>query len=116
MKKKTNEWYRKKCVDIAKKKAKERDDYICQKCLKKVEGANAHGSHIYNEGRYRNLATDPRNILCLCYFCHINWWHKAPLEASEWFNNKYPELAEELRIKSQKIEKINFEEMYKNLK
>ena len=106
---KSQEWYRKKCVGWAKLKAKERDNYICQKCGKKVEGANAHGSHIYNEGAHRVMAAEIENILCMCYYCHINWWHKSPVEAADWFKEKFPELAEKLRLRAQKIYPVNWE-------
>lgn len=114
-KKKSPTYWRKKCVEIAKTKAKERDNHLCQKCGKKVEGMNAHGSHIYNEGTYRSMSADVDNILCMCYFCHINWWHKNPLEASEWFKEKFPELYKELRLRSQTLNVINWEARYKEL-
>jgi len=112
-KKKSPTWYRKKCVKLAKDGAKARDKYICQKCGKKVEGQNAHGSHIYNEGTYTSMSADPDNILCFCYYCHINWWHKSPIDASEWFKNKYPELAEKLKLQARITRVINWELRYK---
>jgi hypothetical protein len=27
----------------------------------------------------------------LCYHCHINWWHKNIIEASDWFKKRFPE-------------------------
>lgn len=112
---KSQTWYRKKCVEIAKKNVKERDNYICQKCGKKVEGMNAHGSHIYNEGTYRGMSADEDNILTMCYYCHINWWHKNPLEASEWIKGKYPELVKKLKERSNKTLKTNWELKYQEL-
>ena len=101
-------WYRKKCVDWAKKQAKERDNWICQHCGKRVEGMNAHGSHIYNEGTYRSMSADVDNILTFCYHCHIYWWHRNPIEASEFFNKKYPKLAQELKIRARTIRVIDW--------
>ena len=115
-KEKSSTWYRKKCVDQAKKEAKTRDNYICQKCGKKVEGMNAHGSHIYNEGTYTSMSADSDNILCFCYHCHIYWWHKNPLEASEWFKNKYPQLYKVLRKRSQKIHVVNWKLRWEEIK
>lgn len=23
--------------------------------------------------------------------CHLNWWHKNPIEAAEWFKETYPD-------------------------
>ena len=116
IKKKSHTWFRKKCVADAKQKAKIRDKYICQKCGKKVEGMNAHGSHIYNEGTYRSMSADPDNILTFCYYCHINWWHKNPLEASDWFKKKFPELYKILRKRSQVIQVINWEQRWEVIK
>lgn len=109
-------WYRKRCVAWAKKTAKERDKYICQKCGKKVEGMNAHGSHIYNEGTYRSMSADPDNILTMCYYCHINWWHKSPLDAAAWFKEKYPELFKELRKRAQTIVIVNWQKRWEEIK
>ena len=105
-------WYRKKCVNKAKLEAKERDNWTCQKCGKPVEGKNAHGSHIYNEGTYKSMSADVDNILTMCYYDHINWWHKNPLEASEWFKTKYPELYKTLRERARKTQIINWQKRY----
>jgi len=32
----------------------------------------------------------------MCYHCHINWWHKNPIEAGKWFESKFPERLKEL--------------------
>ena len=96
-KKKSPTYYRKKCVAQAKVEAKKRDDYTCQKCGKKVEGMNAHGSHILNEGSYPLMSAEVKNLITMCYYCHINWWHKNPFEAVAWFDNKWPGRYQELR-------------------
>jgi 5-methylcytosine-specific restriction endonuclease McrA len=80
----------KKLVDIAKTQAKIRDNYTCQKCGKKVEGSNAHGSHVIPVSAGNKLKWDIQNIKTLCYHCHINWWHKNPIESGEWFKAKFP--------------------------
>lgn len=82
---------KKRYEDIIKLQAKERDGWICQHCGKKVEGLNAHGSHVIPVSASQLLRFDIQNIKCLCYHCHINWWHKNPLEASKWFEEKFPE-------------------------
>ena len=115
-KKKSPTHYRKLCVARAKIEAKERDKGICQRCGKKVEGANAHGSHILNEGTYPLMSAEVYNIILLCYYDHINWWHKNPLEASEWFREKYPELYQTLKLRSQESKIINWEKKYYEMK
>ena len=102
-------YYRKKCVSWAKLEAKKRDNFVCVRCGKKVEGMNAHGGHIYNEGTYRSMSADVDNILTMCYYDHINWWHKNPIEASAWFKEKYPELAKTLKRRTWEKPVINWE-------
>ena len=118
MKKKSPTYYRKKCVGHAKQEAKKRDKYICQKCHKKVEGQNAHGSHILPEGAYPLMSAEKENILCFCYHCHINWWHKSPLEATEWFNEKWPGRYQELRKQADEKLKhiVNWEQEWNEIK
>lgn len=74
-------------VAMAKKIAKIRDNFTCQWCGSKN---NIHWSHIINEARDHRLATYEFNIKALCYNCHLSKWHKNILEASEWFNKKFP--------------------------
>lgn len=80
---------KKKIEDIMKLAVKERDCWTCQRCKKKVEGSNAHGSHVIPVSASQALRFDPINIKTLCFHCHINWWHKNPLEAIEWFKENY---------------------------
>lgn len=82
---------KKNVEDLAKKCAKKRDKYICQKCGSHVEGVNAHGSHVIPVSASQYLRFDIDNIKCLCFKCHIGWWHKNPLEASDWFKTKFPD-------------------------
>src|SRR3990167_850987 len=96
-KKRSPTYYRKLCVVQAKLEAKKKANYICERCGVKVEGANAHGSHILPEGAYPLMSAEVKNILCLCYRCHILFWHKNPHEATEFFNNKWPGRYQELR-------------------
>lgn len=81
-------------LEMAKKIAKIRDGYICQRCW---STENIHWSHIINEARDHRLATNEYNIKALCYNCHMNFWHKDPLNASEWFRWKFPGRYEELQ-------------------
>lgn len=76
---------------LVKDYVKERDDYTCQKCGAKVTGSNCHASHIYPVGSCSLLQFEPLNLKVLCYHCHINWWHKNPIEADEWIKEKFPD-------------------------
>jgi len=120
---KTDEYYRKKCVIIVKQIVRKLANYTCQYCGKKEPNVKTHGSHIYSEGIYKGMSAEIKNILCLCFTHHLgSWntrepsWHKNPYEMIEWFKNKFPELAEELRLMSQHPLKQNWPEKLKELK
>lgn len=95
-------------VEIAKAIVKIESNYTCDKCgvigwITTIK-SNIHGSHIINEAKDHRLSTNLLNIKCLCYNCHLNWWHKNPVEAWEWFKKKRPwrrEQLQELRLKYQ---------------
>jgi len=89
----------KKLDTLAKTAAKERDDYTCQRCGKQERGSIMHGSHVYPVSSGNLLRWDIMNIKALCYGCHLQWWHLNPLEAAEWFNDKFPERAKYLQSK-----------------
>ena len=125
MKKKTQEWFRKKCVEIAKRKAKERVKYVCEHCgRKKSNGWQMHGSHIYSEGCYKSMSAEVDNILCLCATCHTGGffggsnkpsWHEDPVYFVDWFNNKYPERALKLKLIMRETRIINWEKLYNEI-
>src|SRR3990167_2866367 len=110
-KEKSNTWWRKKCVTLAKVEAKERDGWICQHCGRsKAQGYQMQGSHVYPEGVYKSMSADADNILCLCAGCHTGGfrannntksWHGDPVYFADWFREKYPELYQTLKLRSQ---------------
>ena len=105
--KKTRGWYTNKIINIAKKFAKERDNYTCQRSREKVKGCNAHASHVIPVSTGLALAWDLENIKCLSYHNHINWWHKNPLESAEWFKENFPQRWEYLQ-KEKRSNKTRF--------
>ena len=103
----------------AKRLAKQRDKYICQKCGKKVSGSKAHGSHVIPKSRSQLLRFDIMNIKCLCMFCHIRWWHLYPTDSGIWFRETFPDRYKYLeRLKNEKKQwkRFELEELYKQLK
>ena len=115
LKKGSSAWWRKKAVELAKKIAKERDGYVCQRCNKEVKGANAHGSHVFTAKAYPSISADPLNIKCLCYYCHFNWWHKEIMEAKDWFIKKFPERYEYL-LEAKNNSGLDYETVFNDLK
>jgi 5-methylcytosine-specific restriction endonuclease McrA len=75
----------------------ERDNSTCQKTGQHVEGSNCHVSHVIPKSAGNALRFDPMNLKVLSYHSHINWWHKNPLEAAEWFKEKFPDRWEYLQ-------------------
>lgn len=81
---------KKKLEKIAKNFIKERDNYTCQRCEKRVEGTDCHASHVIPVSLDGWLAHDSLNMKVLCRKCHIDFWHAYPLQAKEWFEKKFP--------------------------
>lgn len=46
-------------------------------------------AHIIGRANFR-FRWEPSNAIALCYACHIYKWHKSPLEAAEWLQQKHP--------------------------
>jgi len=84
---------------------RKRDNWTCQHCGKLVEKSNAHVSHVIPRSHGDNLRWDLTNLKLLCFHCHINWWHKNPLEAYEWFKQKFPERYKYLMGKKEEVKK-----------
>lgn len=95
LKKSDLKWWKEKAIDRAKAKVRSRG--ICDKCGKSPK--ILHGSHVRSV-RHNATAADIDNIMCLCYFCHIRWWHQYPMEAADWFKSKWPGRYERLLAKS----------------
>ena len=90
---------------------KKRDNYTCQRCGKRVSGSNCHVSHVIPRSRGDHLRWDPMNAKVLCFHCHINFFHKNPLEAAEWFKNKFPYRWEYLEREKNKLHKFTLSEL-----
>jgi len=73
-----------------------RDKHICQHCGKHVTGADEHVSHVVPVSAGNKLRWDLSNAKIMCFHCHINWWHKNPIESGDWFKAKFPERAKYL--------------------
>lgn len=110
---------KKKCIELAKRIAKEKANYICEKCGRsKMQGWRMHGAHIIPV-EFGNTAADPDNILCLCAKCHSigrESAHENPLEFSRWFEKKIPGRYDRLRLKARYKTKINWFDKYMVLK
>lgn len=93
---------RKELLLRAKKVVYARDKDICQHCDKKCIWSDRHASHVIPVSATGRLALYPLNMKVLCYHCHLNWWHKNPIEAGRRFESKFPERLQELeRIASE---------------
>lgn len=96
---------------LASQQARQRDSYICKRCG--VVHKAVHAAHIFSRS---NLATrwDLENIITLCYFCHIMWSHRQPLEFAEWIKEKIGvKKYNKLRKKSQSVYQFRKEDYEK---
>lgn len=74
---------------------------VCGKIPKHCRDSQA--SHILPKSLYPGLRYEIENVLHMCNNCHMNFWHKNPIEAYLWFNNNYPEKVDKLlEIKQKK--------------
>lgn len=96
-------------MELIKKYVRERDKYTCQHCHKKVEGSNCHVSHVIPVSQGLRLAFDPENMKVLCYHCHLNWWHKNPLEGAKWFKEAFSKRYNYLQ--THKNEKVHYKQV-----
>lgn len=78
-----------------------RDKDICQWCGNHA-GKSHQPSHVIPKSRSKLLRYDHMNIKTLCYGCHIPRWHKDPLLANEWFQDKFPDRWEYLQERRNK--------------
>lgn len=97
---------KKKLEILVKDFVKIRDKNTCQHCGKYVEGSDCHGSHVIPVSQGNQFRFDPLNLKVLCYHCHLNWWHKNPIEATAWFREKFPDRYEYLFGQPRQIRKI----------
>lgn len=91
IKAKSSKRKQKQALDLSlKAEMLERDGYMCVRCGK---GHSLQASHVYPKGRYPSLRHNLNNVLTLCNGCHLFWWHRNPLEAADWFREKWPDRA-----------------------
>jgi len=85
-----------KLLKLSKKIVYIRDEYKCQHCWKQ-DYKDYQASHVIPVSADRRLQYDILNMKVMCYHCHLNWWHKNPLEAGKWFEDTFPERSEYLK-------------------
>lgn len=105
---------RRKLIDqldkLAKDLVRERDGNICQHCRKNVEGSGRHVSHVIPVSAGNKLRWELLNMKILCFHCHINWWHKNPMESAKWFEETFPDRWEFLQ-NNRGIKKFSLQEL-----
>jgi 5-methylcytosine-specific restriction endonuclease McrA len=69
--------------------ALKRDGNKCCHCGKR--DGQLHTSHVIPKREGHGLRWNLKNVVILCYRCHLEWWHKNTLEAARWFRETYPE-------------------------
>jgi hypothetical protein len=113
------ELLKEKCIELAKKIAKERAGYKCEKCYRtKEEGWQMHGAHVIPVW-YAQTAADPNNILCLCAKCHSlghDSAHDHPHQFVLWYEEKFPGKYEELWKKANLSGKVDWISVLDQLK
>jgi len=69
------------------------------KCCVRCGGTKGlQAAHILPKGKYPRLRFDPFNIMAMDTGCHLFFWHKDPLSAWKWFEEKYPGKHDQLQV------------------
>jgi 5-methylcytosine-specific restriction endonuclease McrA len=102
-----NEKLKKKLWSLCVEYVRLRDNWTCQHCDKLVTKSNAHTSHVIPKSHGNVLRFDEQNLKLLCYHCHLNWFHKNPIEAADWFKKKFPERYEYIMKRKEEYFKID---------
>lgn len=113
-KKLTKSWYSKKMDIVFSELIRARD----KKCLRCGKTDNLQCSHLASR---KHLAGrwNEHNAITLCVGCHLYFWHKEPVLASEWLKNTFPSLWEECQdVKNQTLKWTlqDYETHYEQLK
>jgi len=83
-----------------------RDNFQCQGKGCPANGNRMHGAHIWSRGN-RSTRWDEDNGITFCFYHHITWAHRQPLEFAEWIKELIGDkMYEELRKKSNEILKV----------
>ncbi len=82
------------------KAALARDGERCCHCgwtaVEHADLRKLHTSHVIPKREGHGLRWDIRNVIILCYRCHLEKWHKDPLLMAKWFQETYPDRYEYL--------------------
>lgn len=89
-----------------------REKGFCERCGR--QNGVMNWSHVIGRSNL-TLRWDIMNALCLCYRCHLYFWHQEPIQAAIWFHSKFPERLVYLN-KAKDILLNRTEEDYKELK
>jgi hypothetical protein len=81
---------------------------FCEKCgsTKMVQA-----SHILPKGTYKRLRFMALNLLLLCWHCHFHFWHKNPVEATQWLEKYWPGRINELYLWARQAPAVDFKQM-----
>jgi hypothetical protein len=93
-----------------------RDNYRCVasgeagvKCNEAERGLQA--AHILPKGKYPRLRFNTDNVLSMCFYHHLIWAHKDPLDFARFIREAYPGREEKLRILAQTAAKVDLKEL-----
>jgi len=72
-----------------------------------------HASHVIPKKTNKLHRWSRANVITLCCACHLEWWHKDPIDAALWFMTKHPELHRYLLTLRKRRKKYTIEERKK---
>lgn len=115
-KKGTKSWYKYHCQKMAKLAVLKRDGYKCQYCGLDRSERQIQASHVMSVHVHDYLQADLLNIKALCSYHHRYWWHSSPIDAYQWFADKFPERLKYLNKQAKKRTPPDWEALYHEMK
>ena len=68
-------------------------------------------AHIFPKGKHPRLRWHEPNILTMCFYHHMIWQHRNPLEFAAWFHQAYPNRMNELKLADAVATKVDLKEL-----
>jgi hypothetical protein len=92
---------------------------VCDAAALSDCGGFLQDNHVLPKSHYPALRWDIINHIPLCYKHHIFWWHKNPIEATEWFQRKFADRYHYLMSVRNNFKKFtyqDYQEILRNIK
>ena len=84
-------------------------DKICRKC-KKAKASQC--AHIFSRSNL-SVRYDEMNALGFCFYCHLIWSHREPVEFTQWVESELGAEFKKLEKRARKLGKVDYNQIIK---